>query len=137
MSGLFSFTAAAAGLRVIEYIKTSGVNGANTQPACKHNEPSPIELRTCLIAKRYLRIDSTCNDSVVSHSDYFAFSFQNLGIQCVKKKDVNEAITCRLQTNNNPFNSKLSQLEMTVLGKPLHGICPFTCYICQTYSTVP
>ncbi|XP_072315003.1 transcription factor p65 isoform X2 [Eucyclogobius newberryi] len=31
-------------------------------------------------------------------------SFQNLGIQCVKKKDVNEAITCRLQTNNNPFN---------------------------------
>lgn len=35
-----------------------------------------------------------------------AFSFQNLGIQCVKKKDVNEAITCRLQTNNNPFNSK-------------------------------
>ncbi|KAJ3585226.1 hypothetical protein NHX12_013947 [Muraenolepis orangiensis] len=31
-------------------------------------------------------------------------SFQNLGIQCVKKKDVSEAITCRLQTNNNPYN---------------------------------
>ncbi|TNM93404.1 hypothetical protein fugu_001580 [Takifugu bimaculatus] len=30
--------------------------------------------------------------------------FPNLGIQCVKKKDVTEAITCRLQTNNNPFN---------------------------------
>lgn len=39
---------------------------------------------------------------------YLPLSFQNLGIQCVKKKDVNEAITCRLQTNNNPFNSKLS-----------------------------
>lgn len=38
----------------------------------------------------------------------FAFSFPNLGIQCVKKKDVNEAITCRLQTNNNPFNSRSS-----------------------------
>lgn len=38
----------------------------------------------------------------------FAFSFPNLGIQCVKKKDVNEAITCRLQTNNNPFNSRCS-----------------------------
>ena len=36
----------------------------------------------------------------------YGFSFQNLGIQCVKKKDVTEAITCRLQTNNNPYNSK-------------------------------
>lgn len=40
----------------------------------------------------------------------FALSFQNLGIQCVKKKDVNEAITCRLHTNNNPFNSKWESL---------------------------
>ncbi|XP_070293910.1 transcription factor p65-like [Salvelinus sp. IW2-2015] len=31
-------------------------------------------------------------------------SFQNLGIQCVKKKDVAEAVSCRLQTKNNPFN---------------------------------
>ncbi|CAF88536.1 unnamed protein product, partial [Tetraodon nigroviridis] len=31
-------------------------------------------------------------------------SFPNLGIQCVKKKDVSEAITCRLQTGNNPFS---------------------------------
>lgn len=35
-------------------------------------------------------------------------SFPNLGIQCVKKKDVTEAITCRLQTGNNPFNSRCS-----------------------------
>lgn len=42
----------------------------------------------------------------------FALSFQNLGIQCVKKKDVNEAITCRLQTNNNPFSSKWSCLKL-------------------------
>ncbi|XP_059403087.1 transcription factor p65-like, partial [Carassius carassius] len=30
--------------------------------------------------------------------------FQNLGIQCVKKKDVGDAVSCRLQTQNNPFN---------------------------------
>lgn len=43
----------------------------------------------------------------------FRFSFQNLGIQCVKKKDVNEAIVCRLETNNNPFNSKWLCLEVS------------------------
>ncbi|KAI4808343.1 hypothetical protein KUCAC02_000407, partial [Chaenocephalus aceratus] len=37
----------------------------------------------------------------------------NLGIQCVKKKDVNEAITCRLQTNNNP--STVSSAERSEL----------------------
>ncbi|XP_043929710.1 putative transcription factor p65 homolog isoform X2 [Protopterus annectens] len=31
-------------------------------------------------------------------------SFQNLGIQCVKKKDLEEAVTHRYRTNNNPFN---------------------------------
>lgn len=35
---------------------------------------------------------------------FLSFSFQNLGIQCVKKKDVGDAVSCRLQTQNNPFN---------------------------------
>ncbi|XP_065739047.1 transcription factor p65 isoform X6 [Phocoena phocoena] len=30
-------------------------------------------------------------------------SFQNLGIQCVKKRDLEQAISQRIQTNNNPF----------------------------------
>ncbi|XP_017721642.1 PREDICTED: transcription factor p65-like, partial [Rhinopithecus bieti] len=33
-------------------------------------------------------------------------SFQNLGIQCVKKRDLEQAITQRIQTNNNPFQGE-------------------------------
>lgn len=35
-----------------------------------------------------------------------ALSFQNLGIQCVKKRDLEQAISQRIQTNNNPFQGK-------------------------------
>lgn len=33
-------------------------------------------------------------------------SFQNLGIQCVKKRDLEQAISQRIQTNNNPFQGE-------------------------------
>ncbi|XP_038618162.1 transcription factor p65-like [Tachyglossus aculeatus] len=36
-------------------------------------------------------------------------SFQNLGIQCVKKRDLEQANTQRMQTNNNPFNVLLEE----------------------------
>ncbi|XP_031509552.1 transcription factor p65 isoform X2 [Papio anubis] len=36
-------------------------------------------------------------------------SFQNLGIQCVKKRDLEQAITQRIQTNNNPFQVPIEE----------------------------
>uniref|UniRef100_A0A3Q1FBW0 V-rel avian reticuloendotheliosis viral oncogene homolog A n=1 Tax=Acanthochromis polyacanthus TaxID=80966 RepID=A0A3Q1FBW0_9TELE len=85
-----------------------------THPAIKvHNYNGPLRVRISLVTKNaphkphpHELVGKDCR-----HGYYEAdllerriHSFQNLGIQCVKKKDVNEAITCRLQTNNNPFN---------------------------------
>ncbi|XP_027711838.1 transcription factor p65 isoform X2 [Vombatus ursinus] len=41
--------------------------------------------------------------------DHCIHSFQNLGIQCVKKRDLEQAIAHRVQTNNNPFNVPLEE----------------------------
>ncbi|XP_072493476.1 transcription factor p65 isoform X2 [Notamacropus eugenii] len=41
--------------------------------------------------------------------DHCIHSFQNLGIQCVKKRDLEQAIAHRMQTNNNPFNVPLEE----------------------------
>lgn len=38
-------------------------------------------------------------------------SFQNLGIQCVKKREVDDAVAQRIRTNNNPFNVSLEDLK--------------------------
>ncbi|KAM3590024.1 uncharacterized protein V6R79_002061 [Siganus canaliculatus] len=85
-----------------------------THPAIKvHNYSGPLRVRISLVTKNmphkphpHELVGKDCK-----HGYYEAdlqerriHSFQNLGIQCVKKKDVTEAITCRLQTNNNPFN---------------------------------
>ncbi|XP_026208514.1 transcription factor p65 isoform X1 [Anabas testudineus] len=85
-----------------------------THPAIKvHNYNGPLRVRISLVTKNaphkphpHELVGKDCK-----HGYYEAdlqerriHSFQNLGIQCVKKKDVNEAITCRLQTSNNPFN---------------------------------
>ncbi|XP_058480415.1 transcription factor p65 isoform X1 [Solea solea] len=85
-----------------------------THPAIKvHNYSGPLRVRISLVTKNpphkphpHELVGKDCK-----HGYYEAdlqerriHSFQNLGIQCVKKKDVNEAITCRLQTNNNPYN---------------------------------
>ncbi|XP_028284578.1 transcription factor p65 [Parambassis ranga] len=85
-----------------------------THPTIKvHNYSGPLRVRISLVTKNaphkphpHELVGKDCK-----HGYYEAdlqerriHSFQNLGIQCVKKKDVNEAITCRLQTNNNPFN---------------------------------
>uniref|UniRef100_A0A3P9JF65 Putative transcription factor p65 homolog n=1 Tax=Oryzias latipes TaxID=8090 RepID=A0A3P9JF65_ORYLA len=85
-----------------------------TYPAIKvNNYNGPLRVRISLVTKNtphkphpHELVGKDCK-----HGYYEAdlqerriHSFQNLGIQCVKKKDVNDAITCRLQTNNNPFN---------------------------------
>uniref|UniRef100_UPI0037E7576C transcription factor p65 isoform X2 n=1 Tax=Semicossyphus pulcher TaxID=241346 RepID=UPI0037E7576C len=85
-----------------------------THPTIKvHNYSGPLRVRISLVTKNaphkphpHELVGKDCK-----HGYYEAdlqerriHSFQNLGIQCVKKKDVNEAIVCRLQTHNNPFN---------------------------------
>ncbi|XP_077401249.1 transcription factor p65 isoform X3 [Vanacampus margaritifer] len=85
-----------------------------THPAIKvHNYSGPLRVRISLVTKNtpYKPHPHELVGKDCKHGYYEAdlqerriHSFQNLGIQCVKKKDVIEAITCRLQTNNNPFN---------------------------------
>ncbi|CAL8376795.1 unnamed protein product [Boreogadus saida] len=85
-----------------------------THPAIRVNNYSgPLRVRISLVTKNaphkphpHELVGKDCKQGYYE-ADLQArrvHSFQNLGIQCVKKKDVTEAITCRLQTNNNPYN---------------------------------
>ncbi|XP_051996193.1 LOW QUALITY PROTEIN: transcription factor p65 [Xyrauchen texanus] len=85
-----------------------------THPAIKvHNYSGPLRVRISLVTKNqpYKPHPHELVGKDCKHGYYEAdlqerrvHSFQNLGIQCVKKKDVAEAVSCRLQTQNNPFN---------------------------------
>lgn len=85
-----------------------------THPAIKvHNYSGPLRVRISLVTKNqpYKPHPHELVGKDCKHGYYEAdlqerriHSFQNLGIQCVKKKDVGEAVSCRLQTQNNPFN---------------------------------
>ncbi|CAF88537.1 unnamed protein product, partial [Tetraodon nigroviridis] len=85
-----------------------------THPAVKvHNYSGPLRVRISLVTKNapYKPHPHELVGKDCKHGYYEAdlqerrvHSFPNLGIQCVKKKDVSEAITCRLQTGNNPFS---------------------------------
>lgn len=46
------------------------------------------------------------NCDVILKVSFFALSFQNLGIRCVKKKEVKDAIILRISAGINPFNGK-------------------------------
>uniref|UniRef100_A0A672KNI7 RHD domain-containing protein n=1 Tax=Sinocyclocheilus grahami TaxID=75366 RepID=A0A672KNI7_SINGR len=85
-----------------------------THPAIKvHNYSGPLRVRISLVTKNqpYKPHPHELVGKECKHGYYEAdlqerriHSFQNLGIQCVKKKDVGDAVSCRLQTQNNPFN---------------------------------
>ncbi|XP_016115864.1 transcription factor p65-like [Sinocyclocheilus grahami] len=85
-----------------------------THPAIKvHNYSGPLRVRISLVTKNqpYKPHPHELVGKDCKHGYYEAdlqerriHSFQNLGIQCVKKKDVGDAVSCRLQTQNNPFN---------------------------------
>ncbi|KAM9425952.1 transcription factor p65 [Pholidichthys leucotaenia] len=89
-------------------------DNTKTHPAIKvHNYIGPLRVRISLVTKNtpYKPHPHELVGKDCQHGYYEAdlqerriHSFPNLGIQCVKKKDVNEAITWRLHTNNNPFN---------------------------------
>uniref|UniRef100_A0A3B3Q5C5 V-rel avian reticuloendotheliosis viral oncogene homolog A n=1 Tax=Paramormyrops kingsleyae TaxID=1676925 RepID=A0A3B3Q5C5_9TELE len=88
-------------------------DSTKTHPAIKiHNYNGPIRVRISLVTKNvpYKPHPHELVGKDCKHGYYEAdlqerrvHSFQNLGIQCVKKKDVAEAISYRLITFNNPF----------------------------------
>ncbi|KAI1898514.1 hypothetical protein AGOR_G00073140 [Albula goreensis] len=85
-----------------------------TYPAIKvHNYSGPLHMRISLVTKTtpykphpHELVGKGCKDGYYEADlpDRRVHSFQNLGIQCVKKQEVAQAISCRLQTNNNPYN---------------------------------
>ncbi|KAJ8405769.1 hypothetical protein AAFF_G00312060 [Aldrovandia affinis] len=85
-----------------------------THPSIKiHNCSGPVHVRISLVTKTkpYKPHPHELVGKDCKHGYYEAdlqerriHSFQNLGVQCVKRRDVSEAISCRLQTFNNPFN---------------------------------
>ncbi|KAL7855675.1 hypothetical protein AOLI_G00192790 [Acnodon oligacanthus] len=89
-------------------------DSTKTHPAIKvHNYSGTLRVRISLVTKSqpYKPHPHELVGKDCKHGYYEAdlperrvHSFQNLGIQCVKKKDVAEAISCRMQTQNNPFN---------------------------------
>uniref|UniRef100_A0A3B3S159 V-rel avian reticuloendotheliosis viral onco homolog A n=1 Tax=Paramormyrops kingsleyae TaxID=1676925 RepID=A0A3B3S159_9TELE len=91
-----------------------------THPAIKvHNYTGPVHVRISLVTKNHPYkphphelVGKDCKHGFYEATlqDRRVHSFQNLGIQCVKKKDVNDAISCRLQTQNNPF--KIPEAEV-------------------------
>ncbi|XP_048851425.1 putative transcription factor p65 homolog isoform X2 [Brienomyrus brachyistius] len=91
-------------------------DSTKTHPAIKiHNYNGPIRVRISLVTKSmpYKPHPHELVGKDCKHGYYEAdlqerrvHSFQNLGIQCVKKKDVAEAISYRLMTFNNPFSVK-------------------------------
>ncbi|XP_076849200.1 transcription factor p65 [Brachyhypopomus gauderio] len=89
-------------------------DSTKTHPAIKvHNYSGPLRVRISLVTKNqpYKPHPHELVGKDCKHGYYEAdlperrvHSFPNLGIQCVKKKDVTEAVSYRLQTQNNPFN---------------------------------
>ncbi|XP_028917328.1 transcription factor p65 isoform X2 [Ornithorhynchus anatinus] len=91
-----------------------------THPTIKINGyVGPGKVRISLVTKEpphrphpHELVGKDCRDGFYEADlcpDRSIHSFQNLGIQCVKKRDLEQAITQRMQTNNNPFNVPLEE----------------------------
>ncbi|XP_073461325.1 transcription factor p65 isoform X2 [Aquarana catesbeiana] len=93
-----------------------------THPTIKvHNYQGPARIRISLVTKDaphkphpHELVGKDCKDGYYEADlsvDRNIHSFQNLGIQCVKKREVEEAIAQRMRTNNNPFNVSVEDLK--------------------------
>ncbi|XP_007502748.1 transcription factor p65 isoform X2 [Monodelphis domestica] len=91
-----------------------------THPTIKiHGYLGPGTVRISLVTKEpphrphpHELVGKDCRDGFYEAElcpDHSIHSFQNLGIQCVKKRDLEQAIAHRMQTNNNPFNVPLEE----------------------------
>ncbi|KAM9301462.1 transcription factor p65 [Gastrophryne carolinensis] len=118
-----------------------------THPTIKVNHyQGPARVRISLVTKDaphkphpHELVGKDCKDGYYEADlspDRNVHSFQNLGIQCVKKREVEEAIAQRIRTNNNPFNVSTDDLKSDY---DLNTVCLcFQVYIHdQTGAPVP
>ncbi|XP_069824247.1 transcription factor p65 isoform X2 [Dendropsophus ebraccatus] len=93
-----------------------------THPTIKvNNYQGPARIRISLVTKDapykphpHELVGKDCKDGYYEADlspDRNIHSFQNLGIQCVKKREVDDAIAQRIRTNNNPFNVPAEDLK--------------------------
>ncbi|XP_056383282.1 transcription factor p65 isoform X2 [Hyla sarda] len=93
-----------------------------THPTIKiNNYQGPARIRISLVTKDapykphpHELVGKDCKDGYYEADlspDRNIHSFQNLGIQCVKKREVDDAISQRIRTNNNPFNVSVEELK--------------------------
>ncbi|XP_068115637.1 transcription factor p65 isoform X2 [Hyperolius riggenbachi] len=93
-----------------------------THPTIKiNNYQGPARIRISLVTKDvphkphpHELVGKDCKDGYYEADltpDRNVHSFQNLGIQCVKKREVEDAIGQRIRTNNNPFNVPVEELK--------------------------
>ncbi|CAH2324952.1 transcription factor p65 isoform X1 [Pelobates cultripes] len=93
-----------------------------THPTIKvNNYQGPARVRISLVTRDaphkphpHELVGKDCKDGYYEAElspDRNIHSFQNLGIQCVKKREVEEAIAQRIRTNNNPFKVPVEDLK--------------------------
>ncbi|XP_041099238.1 transcription factor p65 isoform X2 [Polyodon spathula] len=112
-----------------------------THPAIKiHHYSGPVRIRISLVTKTspykphpHELVGKDCKEGYYEADlqDRRIHSFQNLGIQCVKKKDVSAAVNSRIRSQNNPFN--VSEDEMRNEDYDLNAVR--LCF--QVYITQP
>ncbi|XP_066438300.1 transcription factor p65 isoform X2 [Eleutherodactylus coqui] len=117
-----------------------------THPTIKVNGyQGPARIRISLVTKDapykphpHELVGKDCKDGYYEadlSSDRNIHSFQNLGIQCVKKREVDEAIAQRILTKNNPFNVSVEELKSDY---DLNTVCLcFQVYIGEQTSPLP
>ncbi|XP_074991319.1 transcription factor p65 [Calonectris borealis] len=91
-----------------------------THPAIRvNNYRGPGRVRVSLVTKDpphrphpHELVGKDCRDGYYEAElppEHNVHSFQNLGIQCVKKRELEAAVAERIRTNNNPFNVPAEQ----------------------------
>ncbi|XP_033030397.1 transcription factor p65 isoform X1 [Lacerta agilis] len=93
-----------------------------THPTIKiHNYTGPGKVRISLVTKElpyrphpHDLVGKDCREGYYEAElspERSIHSFQNLGIQCVRKRDLDKAVAKRIETNNNPFSVSMEELK--------------------------
>ncbi|KAJ7307406.1 hypothetical protein JRQ81_009422 [Phrynocephalus forsythii] len=93
-----------------------------THPTIKiHNYVGPGKVRISLVTKEapyrphpHDLVGKDCKEGYYEAElspERSIHSFQNLGIQCVRKRDLDKAVSRRIETANNPFNVPAEELK--------------------------
>ncbi|KAM6435051.1 transcription factor p65 isoform 2-T2 [Liasis olivaceus] len=93
-----------------------------THPTIKiHNYQGPGKVRISLVTKEtphrphpHDLVGKDCKEGYYEAElspERSIHSFQNLGIQCVRKRDLDKAVAKRIETGNNPYNVPMEELK--------------------------